>query len=191
MPTMESHRSDHRKRLMDAMARNVAEKGYVAVTIADLAAEARVSKRSFYEQFRDKSDCFIELYELASLQALKVVQEALDPQRDWHDQVEHVLGAYLHGLARKPALLPTLFIDIMALGASGLAARRRATRRLADFIVEAAGGGVGHKEAVAVVGGLHEWVLEAAEDGHFDRLPLLAPAGARLMRALTQNTQPA
>lgn len=175
---------DHRHRLLEAMARSVAAKGYAAVTIADLAAEARVSKRSFYEHFSDKAGCFIALYEAASLNSLGVLREAIDVRRDWHAQVEQALAAYLAHLSCNPALLATLFVDIMALGAPGLAARRRSTQRFADFIDMVAGPALGREQAVAIVGGIHEWVLEAVESGRVDGLPALAAPGARLVRAV-------
>jgi AcrR family transcriptional regulator len=186
---MDERPPDHRRRLLDAMAQAVAEKGYAAVTIADLAAEARVSKRSFYEQFNDKADCFIALYETASLQSLRVLQEAIDPGQDWHDQVEQALAAYLASLQRNPALLATLFIDIMAIGPSGLAARRRSTERFADFIVQTAGHGLRRDQAVALVGGIHEWVLQAVERQQVAQLSALAAPGARLVRAVIDGTR--
>lgn len=181
--------NNHRRRLLDAMAQAVAEKGYGAVTIADLAAEARVSKRSFYEQFRDKADCFIALYEMASLQSLKVLREAIDPRQDWHAQVEQALRAYLLALTKNPPLLSTLFIDIMAIGPSGLAARRRSTERFADFILGVVGNALQREQAVALVGGIHEWVLQAVEQQRVDGLPALAAPGARLVRAVIDGAR--
>jgi len=184
MPAMPADPADHRHRLLDAMAQAVAAKGYAAVTIADLAAEARVSKRSFYEHFSDKADCLAALYDAASRQAFKVLREAIDPRRDWHAQVEQALAAYLGALAANPALLSTLFIDILALGAPGLAARRRNTDLLADFIVQVAGPGLQRHQAVAIVGGIHEWVLQAVEAGQAAALADLAGPAARLVRAV-------
>lgn len=179
---------DHRHRLLQAMAETVAAKGYAAVTIADLASAARVSKRSFYEHFSDKPACFIALYESASLATLKVLREALDPRRDWHDQVEQALAAYLACLARNPALLATLFVEIMGLGSEGLAARRRSTERFADLIIEVVRASgqhdLGREQAVAIVGGIHEWVLQAVESQRVPDLPRLAAPGARLVRAV-------
>jgi AcrR family transcriptional regulator len=37
----------------------VAAKGYAATTVADVLVRARVSRSAFYEQFRDKEDCFL------------------------------------------------------------------------------------------------------------------------------------
>jgi AcrR family transcriptional regulator len=179
---------DHRRRLLDAMARAVATKGYAAVTIADLAAEARVSKRSFYEHFNDKADCLVALYEAASRQSLDVLRQAIDRRRDWHAQCEQALAAYFATLACNPPLLRTLFIEVFALGPPGLAARRRSTQRFADFIVEVVGPGLAPEQAVAIVGGIHEWVLQAVEQDRVAELPhYVGPAG-RLIRAVVDHT---
>lgn len=179
--------ADHKRRLLDAMAHAVAGKGYAAVTIADLAAEARVSKRSFYEHFTDKADCLIALYEAASRQSLDVLRQALDPSRDWHAQVEQVMTVYFETLSLNPPLLRTLFIEIIALGPVGLAARRRTTQHFADFIVAATGSALPHAQAVAIVGGIHEWVLQAVEEGRVAQLPQLAGPAARLVRAVVDH----
>ena len=65
MPAPTDSRNDHRHRLLDAMADAVAHKGYADTTIADLAAGARVSRRTFYEHFSSKEECLIALYEAA------------------------------------------------------------------------------------------------------------------------------
>lgn len=178
---------DHRHRLLQAMGQAVAHKGYAAVTIADLAAEARVSKRSFYEHFADKAECLVALYEAASRQSFEVLRQAIDPRRDWHQQVEQALKAYFETLACNPPLLRTLFIEIIALGPAGLAARRRTTERFADFIVSVVGGGLPRAQAVAIVGGIHEWVLEAVEADRVAELPALVAPAARLVRAVVDH----
>lgn len=180
IPGMEDRPSDHRRRLLDAMAKSVASKGYAAVTIADLATEARVSKRSFYEQFRDKADCFIALYEAASLQALQALQDARDDSLPWPQQLNTLWQAYLGHLARDPQMLCTLFVDVMAIGPVGLAARRRSATRITDFIVQVSRGTVAPDVAGALIAGVHEWVLSAIETHDADSLPSLAPAAARL-----------
>ena len=55
-------RRGHRARLTGGLAAAIAEKGYAAVTIADVVRHARVSKRTFYEHFADKEACFLALY---------------------------------------------------------------------------------------------------------------------------------
>ncbi len=193
--------SDHRRRLLDAMAACVAIQGYPDTTIADIAAQARVSKRTFYEHFGSKADCLVALYRTASAQALDVLRQAIDPARPWQEQVEQALGAYLQVLAANPVLLRTLFIEILGLGEIGLKARREVVRDIADFIARTvAGSGDAavvtpwphlHQTAVGVVGAINELVLEAIENDRVDRLPELTTATARWVRALFEAVRPA
>ena len=89
----------HYSRLLEGMAHAVAAKGYAETTIADIVAEASVSRRTFYEHFGTKAECLIALYEAASHNALKVLREAIDPSHGWEEQVERALGAYLAGIS--------------------------------------------------------------------------------------------
>jgi AcrR family transcriptional regulator len=180
---------DHRRRLLDAMAQAVARKGFGETTIADLAAEARVSRRTFYEHFADKADCVIALYEVASAQALQVLKASIDPRRDWRTQVDQALSAYLSTLSCNPTLLSTLFIAILGLGPAGLAARRRANNDLADFILGVVNDGsradpLAPQMALAIVGGVNELILQAIEQGRAAQLIELSGAAARLARSV-------
>lgn len=184
--------SEHHTRLLQGMARSVATKGYADTTIADVVREAGVSRRTFYEYFDTRADCLIALYEAASRNALRVLQGVIDPARDWQTQVEQALTAYLQALSRNPVLLRTLFIDILGLGAPGLAARRRVNHAMADFMLEIINARqpvavLDHPMAVAVVGGIHELVLEAIESGQVDALLALAGPAGRLVRAVVQG----
>ena len=52
-----------RERLFKAMVECVDEHGYVATTISELVARASISRRSFYEQFRNKDECLLATYD--------------------------------------------------------------------------------------------------------------------------------
>src|SRR5260370_21448653 len=53
-----------RAKLLDAMVRVVAEKGYEAATVADAVKLARVSRGTFYELFESKEACLADAYRL-------------------------------------------------------------------------------------------------------------------------------
>ena len=59
----------HRLRLLEGFAAAVSERGYAATTIAHIVEHARVSKRTFYEHFADKEECFLALYAEAAASA--------------------------------------------------------------------------------------------------------------------------
>jgi AcrR family transcriptional regulator len=184
--------AEHRSRLLDGIARAVAAKGYADTTIADIVREAAVSRRTFYEHFATKAECFIALYESASRNGLSVLRAAIDPAHQWQRQVEKALVAYLGSMSKDPVLLRTLFIEILGLGPEGLAARRRVNEEIADFMLEVVNGtgrGTGRKAplsrdmATAVVGGINELVLRAIERDQVAKLHLLAGPAGELVRA--------
>jgi AcrR family transcriptional regulator len=186
--------SEHRHRLLEGMAQAVASKGYPDTTIADIVKEASVSRRTFYEQFDAKADCLIALYEAASHNALKVLQGAVDPALDWQAQVEKAMNAYLGCLAQNPVLLRTLFVEILGLGAPGLAARRRVNEEIAQVILKIINSGEGSRKlkaplspamAMAIVGGINELVLEFIEQDRVKDLPQLVQTSSELVRAIT------
>jgi AcrR family transcriptional regulator len=185
--------NEHSRRLLDAMARCVAEKGYAGTTIADVAAAAHVSKRTFYENFNSKAQCLVALYEAASRQALHVLKDAIDPHQDWHQQVEQSLRAYFACMSSSPVLMRTLFMEMLALGPEGLAARRRAYSDLAELMLQVVNNDVPRAAhlpaslAVAIVGGINELVLQAIEDNRLDHLDELTEPAARLVRAVVDH----
>ena len=182
----------HRSRLLEGMAIAVGRKGYADTTIADIVREASVSRRTFYEHFATKAECLVALYEAASHNALKVLRQAVDPARDWQEQAERAIGAYLSAMAANPVLMRTLFIEILHLGPEGLAARRRVNGEIAEYMVAVVNGGRGGGQvspqmAMAVVGGIHELVLQAIEDGKVEELPQLTQTAAGLVKAVARS----
>lgn len=178
---------EHRSRLLQGMAQAVAVKGYGETTIADVVREAGVSRRTFYEHFSGKAECLVALYEAASRNALRVLREAIDPAHGWEEQVERAIAAYLQCMAGNPVLMRTLFVEILALGPEGLEARRRVNREIADYMVGVVNAPhVTPQLAMAVVGGIHELVLQAIEDGKVDELPELTATAAALVKAVAR-----
>ncbi|CAN7644784.1 TetR/AcrR family transcriptional regulator [Acidovorax sp. LjRoot66] len=182
----------HRSRLLEGMAHAVAVRGYADTTIADIVREASVSRRTFYENFADKAECLIALYEVASGNAITVLRNAIDPHSDWQAQVEQAMGAYFGVLERNPVLLRTLFVEMLGLGAPGLAARRRANQQLADLMLDVVNNRPGERlrkaplqpmMAMAVVGGINEMVLQSIEQGRANDLQELVEPAAMLLRA--------
>ena len=70
--------ADHRTRLITAMGTTLVVKPYADITIADVVAAARVSKRTFYEQFESKEACLLALCERLSERTLTVMSEGFN-----------------------------------------------------------------------------------------------------------------
>jgi AcrR family transcriptional regulator len=68
--------SGHRQRLLGAMAEAVREDGLENVTVAAVVARARTSRRTFYEHFSDREECFLELFDLVGERLIALIAEA-------------------------------------------------------------------------------------------------------------------
>ena len=134
--------ASQRTRLLEAVGRAVAEKGYAAATIDDIVRDAGVSKKTFYEHFSDKLDCFLAAYEAASDQLLEHVRAAQEAaEDDWLARTRAGIHAYLRWLAAEPALARVFLIEIAAAGPVALELRERMRDRYADRMRELADGG--------------------------------------------------
>lgn len=185
--------ADHRVRLMAGIALAITEKGYAATTIADVVRHARVSKRTFYEHFADKEACFLAAYSAASDGLLGVIAEAARGGGSFEERLEAAAHAYLSQLSAQPAATRTFLVEIQAAGPRGLELRRRVHQRFAGLIqalVEDARRERGDLRpltgplATAIVGGIDELLLQAAEEGRAAELTELAGTATTLIRAV-------
>lgn len=114
-----------RARMYEAMARAVSERGYAAVTVTDVVTGARVSRRTFYEHFQDKEQCFLETYRTGCENGIARIDAALRAlhEPDWRTRLSVSLETFLAGLAAEPHFARVLLIDV--LGAGGQVLRMR------------------------------------------------------------------
>lgn len=188
MPTATELRGRaYRTRLLEALSEAISEEGYAGVTVADIVQRARVSKRTFYEQFDTKEDSLLALYEAQTERVLDTVRAAMKSARSGEERVETGVRTYLETLQSRPGQVRTLTLEILHLGERGLATRRRAMRRFADLVlreIDEARAGTRHSEAIAtaLTGGVNELVLEAIEEDRVDSLSELTKAVTDLYR---------
>ncbi len=128
--------ASQRTRLLEAVGRAVAEKGYAAATIDDIVRGAGVSKKTFYEHFRDKLDCFLAAYEAASDELLTRLREAQSSPEGWLERTRAGITAYLRWLAAEPALARVFLIEVAAAGPVAAERRERLRDRYADVLRE-------------------------------------------------------
>lgn len=184
----------HRLRLLEGFAAAVSARGYASTTIADIVKNARVSKRTFYEYFADKEECFLALYDEAIDILIKGIERALRaPAASWQAQLDAGLDAYLTALEQNPPLTRACLLEIQAAGSRALELRLRGHAKFASLLrafVERTR--IEHPElrplsmpmATAVVGGIDELLLVNVESGAKSRLTELRVTASELMRAV-------
>ena len=155
---------DFRRRLLHGLAASIDERGYRESTVADIVRHARTSKRTFYDQFSTKEECFVELLAVNNEELVEAIRQCVDPQAKWRDQVRQALVSYVESIDAKPAITLSWIRELPALGDGAdpcFAAASRLTTMLVDLTSNpgfAAAGITPVSEAVAVilVGGLRE-----------------------------------
>lgn len=173
-----------RARILWALASCMAEKGYRATTISDIARGARVSKTVVYTHFRDKEHCLLELYSRATDKVLELVREAQARARaeglPWRERLHAGVTAYLEALASGPAVAWAALVEVQAAGRTALALRRDVVDRYVELLTEVAGDllrdhpdevrPVQRELVLAAVGGINELMLARTERGDAEHL---------------------
>jgi AcrR family transcriptional regulator len=128
--------ASQRTRLLDAVGRAVADKGYSGATIDDIVRAAGVSKMTFYQHFRDKEDCFVAAYEAAGEELFERVRAANTRPEGWLERMAAGIRAYLTWLAGDPALARAFLIEVAAAGPRAAECRERVRDRYAELMRE-------------------------------------------------------
>jgi AcrR family transcriptional regulator len=163
-----------RQRLLDGLAASIGERGYHASTVADVVRYARTSKRTFYDHFAGKQECFLELLGVDIEILGRRIETAVDPQADWHLQIRQAVEAYVAHIESRPALTLSLIRELPSLGDAARPVQRRGLQVLSSLLIDlSASPGFRRAElppltaplAVVLLGGLRELTALAVEDG--------------------------
>jgi AcrR family transcriptional regulator len=119
--------------MLEAMAEAVAEKGYAATTVADVVGRAGVSRKTFYEHFSDKEDCFLAAYDACVDILMTRVVDAREGTGSWSEAMRSSLHSYLEVTASEPALARTFFVEVLAAGPRALERRAEVHERFAEL----------------------------------------------------------
>jgi AcrR family transcriptional regulator len=126
-------REAQRARMLAAMVQAVAEKGYAHVAVADVIQRAGVSRKTFYEQFANKEECFLAAYDAGVDGLLAAIDDALSELApDWLAASRRAVGVYLARMAASPAFARAFLIEVLGAGPPALARRDAVQGRFAD-----------------------------------------------------------
>jgi AcrR family transcriptional regulator len=123
-----------RGRVISATVEAVEELGYARLTVAQIIRRARVSRKTFYDLFTDREDCFLAAFEQALREARLVVGESFARESAWRDAIRSALARLLSFMEDEPGLARLCVVEAPAAGARVLARRAEVLTELAKLI---------------------------------------------------------
>jgi AcrR family transcriptional regulator len=168
-----------RGRLLDALAEVIAEEGYLNTTVHKILKRAGISRRTFYEIFTDKEDCFLVAYQEAADHVIVLVQRACRLGGTPEMRIENSLRAMLEFAEREPKVARMCIVEVMAAGEKARSRRAKTMERLTELVA-----GVLEERcetrseallrARVLTGGIHEMVYDSLARGDVDGISELA-----------------
>jgi AcrR family transcriptional regulator/DNA-binding MarR family transcriptional regulator len=123
-----------RSRMLAAAVEAVADVGYSRMTIAQVIGRARVSRKTFYDVFVDREDCFLAAFEQALARAEVIAVEAYARESGWRDGIRAALAALLTFADEHPDLARLCVVEALAAGDAVLDRRAEILDRLAHIV---------------------------------------------------------
>ncbi|HEV2790440.1 MAG TPA: TetR/AcrR family transcriptional regulator [Solirubrobacterales bacterium] len=169
-----------RNRIHQAMIEVVSERGYAETRVVDVIGVAGVSRKTFYELFDSKEDCFLAAYDVLLGNLLDEASNAFEskPGAPWADRIAAALEALLVHMAAHPDEARFAIVEVLAAGPRALARRDAALRQFTGFLES------GRSEtsvelpgitSLALAGGINELLYSEILHGAAARLPSRLP----------------
>lgn len=172
--TTEAAAPDFRQRLLTAFEESIAETGYAKTTIADIVRRARTSRRTFYEHFASKEECFVRLLAEANAEQVQQIAAAVDPGAPWQQQARQAIEAWIASAESRPGLTLSWIRDGPSLGVAGRQLVRDAMEQFVGMVNqlvdrsefrEAGIGPISRQRLIMLLGGLRELTAVTVENG--------------------------
>jgi AcrR family transcriptional regulator len=127
--------ADQRRRILEATAELIAERGYQETTMEEVVRRARVGYATFYKHYPDKEAAFLALLDAAIEQTAERVEAAYRREEGpWTDRVGAALGALFEDVAANPAPARAVLVEAVAAGNEAAAKHEAALKRLAPLL---------------------------------------------------------
>jgi AcrR family transcriptional regulator len=160
------------ERILRGFAAAVAENGYAAATIAEIAEAARISQETFYAHFSGKEDAMEATLDSSGAQMVAATLPAVRRSEDWREGVRVAIASMCAFLAAEPAFARLRAVETYVAGPRAVALRDWATSEILEVTLaldEAAPRleGLGGE---ATIGGLNAVLYDAVRRGGSEAL---------------------
>ena len=168
--------ANQRERILSAVGQAAAELGYAEMSVEAVIARAGVSRRTFYEHFKNKEDAFLAAYDELVRLVVRQIRRAYFQQTTAQARLRAGIGTFLEFLASEPAFARMCVVEVLAAGPRAIARRNQTLQMFAEIIEDNICELVPscrHPALTAevIVGGIHEVVFARILAGRTDELP--------------------
>lgn len=167
-----------RQAIVEAMVRVAGREGYRAVAVADVIAEAGVSRTTFYKHFGDRRECFLVAYDLAAERVERAVEAGCAGQGPWLERARAGLVALVELFAAEPEPARTVVVEAAAGGAETRRRQLELIGRLAGRLEQGrdvGAPGLPDGTALMAVSAVNGLLFEQIKGGDAAALPALLP----------------
>jgi AcrR family transcriptional regulator len=181
LPRAYAARSE-RERLLEAMVRVAAAKGYETTTVADVIEAAGVSRETFDAMFFNREACFLEAYDAVINVLVAHVSTAFESTvgQPWPDRMAAALRALVDLLATEHDIARMAMVEVTAVGEDARIRYRAALGRFTYFLEEGRSASPQGDELPAdtarfAIGGATSMIFDEIRAGRGPELRLLLP----------------
>jgi AcrR family transcriptional regulator len=128
-----------RSRVLKALCEVVAERGAAGATVAYVVARAGVSRRTFYELFADREECFLAAFDQAVERAAARAVPAFEDAGRWRERIRGALVALLGFFDEEPDQGALCVVHALGAGPRALEGRAEVVRVLVAAVEEGRG----------------------------------------------------
>jgi len=171
-----------RERLLEAMVRVAAAKGYEATTIAEVTETAALPRQTFEAMFLDKEACFLESYDAVIDVLVAHVSTAFESAAGdpWPDRIAAALRALVDLLANEHDIARMAMVEVTAVGEEARIRYRAALGRFTPFLEEGRAASAQGTELPAdtagfAIGGATSMIFDEVRAGRGPELRRLLP----------------
>jgi AcrR family transcriptional regulator len=171
-------RPDPRRRMLDAMIKTVAQRGYDRTTISRVLSGTDLPEAVFSEHFRDKHDCFMQAVDDLIGRAELAALEQFQYPASWPERVRLGLGSLLGALARDRDAARVVLVEMLGAGAAACERHRSALALFTSLIEQGRsqcpdGDHLPPQTSEAIVGGIASILHRRVLQGDSAELPAL------------------
>ena len=118
MTAAQATKPTQRERVLEAIIELVASSGYAQSTVAQIARRAHISRAKFYEEFKDKQDCFLAAHAPLAERLGGEVEQAIG-ERPYSEAAQSAIGAIVRFAEEQPGAFYVLTHEAMLAGHAG------------------------------------------------------------------------